>query len=444
MRRIRDRGEAETDANVRQAFENYSDQKHKRRTVKEYEENLDTNVQIVLQQLIDESWQPAPYTKKVVFERKRRVLAKTIVHDHVIEAAAILPYEKALYDYIAWQSPAVRPKMGTHALLKHLRNELFNYPQGKQMYYVHLDAHHYFPLMDHAILKDKVARKIKPGKLRAFIDKVIDSYPNGAPLGIKISQILGQIYLADFDRKALRFFDIAKDPEKLAYWTNRYVCDKMMSAKSPDDMAELAKGVEYLSNRFRNFAREGLPFYCRFVDGIIIRHEDKTFTHIAKEISIMILARDYHVIVNTDYNVRPTYMGIRICGYVFFHDRVLLAKRNKKELCKHVAKLRKKGLDEEQIRINQASRFGYAKHANCIHLFKSIGMEKSLGKIIKKHRIKPPFEGMTSDQKVKFSSICRMLSNVNGGGVKRLTAPGTTRFCCLTTKSMIQKLRKRE
>lgn len=104
MRRIRDRGEAETDANVRQAFENYSDQKHKRRTVKEYEENLDTNVQIVLQQLIDESWQPAPYTKKVVFERKRRVLAKTIVHDHVIEAAAILPYEKALYDYIAWQS----------------------------------------------------------------------------------------------------------------------------------------------------------------------------------------------------------------------------------------------------------------------------------------------------------------------------------------------------
>lgn len=418
MRRIRDRGEAETEANVRKAFENYSDQKHKRRTVREYEEHLDRNIRLALQQLKDESWQPAPYTKKVIFERKRRVLAKTIVHDHVIEAAAILPYEKALYDYIAWQSPAVRPNLGTHALLRQIRNELFRFPQEKTMYYVPIDAHHYFPLMDHAILKEKVERKIKPGKLLTFIFKVIDSYPNGSPLGIKLSQILGQLYLADFDRKALRFFGIADDPEKLAYWTNRYVSDKFVSAKSPDDLAMLAKGVEYLSNRFRHFAREGLPFYTRFVDGIIIRHEDKTVVHIAKELCIMILARDYHIIVNTDYNVRPTYMGIRICGYVFFHDMVLLGKHNKKELCRHVASLRKKGLDEEQIRISQASRFGYAKHANCIHLFKSIGMEKSLGKIIKKKRIKAPFEGMSSDQKVKFSSICKTLTNVNGGGVK--------------------------
>ena len=416
MRRIRDRGEAENEANVRKAFDNYSKQKHKRRNVREYEELLDMNVQIVLQQLIDESWIPAPYTKKVIFERKRRVLAKTIVHDHVIEAAAILPYEKALYDYIAWQSPAVRPNLGTHALLRQIRNELFRFPQEKTMYYVPIDAHHYFPLMDHAILKEKVERKIKPGKLRNFIFKVIDSYLNGAPLGIKLSQILGQLYLADFDRKALRFFGIADDPDKLAYWTNRYVSDKFVSAKSPDDLAMLAKGVEYLSNRFRHFAREGLPFYTRFVDGIIIRHEDKTVVHIAKELCIMILARDYHIIVNTDYNVRPTYMGIRICGYVFFHDMVLLGKHNKKELCRHVARLRKKGLDEEQIRISQSSRFGYAKHVNCIHLFKSIGMEKSLGKIIKKKRIKAPFEGMTSDQKVKFSSICKTLTNVNGGG----------------------------
>ena len=407
MRRIRDLGEAENEDNVRAAFDNYSDQKHKRRTVKEYDERLDLNLGLVLKQLIDESWQPAPYTKKVIYERKRRVLAKTIVHDHVIEAAAILPYEKALYDYVAWQSPAVRPNMGTHAMLRHIRNELFRNSQKELMYYVPMDAHHYFPLMDHAILKEKVERKIKPGKLRRFIFKVIDSYLQGAPLGIKLSQILGQLNLADFDRKAMRFFDIADDPEKLAYWTDRYVTDKFVTARTPDDAALLAKGVEYLSNRFRMFAREGLRHYSRFVDGIIIQHEDKTVCHIAKELCIMILSRDYHISVNTDYNVRPTYMGIRICGYVFYHEKVLLAKRNKKELARRVAHLRKIGLDEEKIRINQASRFGYAKHANCIHLIKSLGMEKSLGKIIKKKRIKPPFEGMSSDQKVNFSSICR-------------------------------------
>ncbi len=32
-------------------------------------------------------------------------------------------------------------------------------------------------------------------------------------------------------------------------------------------------------------------------------------------------------------------------------------------------------------------------------------MEKSLGKIIKNRRVRPPFKGMTGNQKVKFSSI---------------------------------------
>jgi hypothetical protein len=134
-----------------------------------------------------------------------------------------------------------------------------------------------------------------------------------------------------------------------------------------------------------------------------------------KQLSIMILSRDYHVIINKDYNIRPTYTGIRICGYVFYHDRVLLSKRNKQDLARCVNKLQKKGFSEEDIRIKQASRFGYAKHVNCIHLLKSLGMEKSLGKIIKNHRIRPPFAGMTSDQKLKFSQICRMLVEPDRG-----------------------------
>lgn len=414
MRRIRDVGEAENEVIVREAFEAYSRRKHKRRAVREYEDSLDFNLSLVLQQIIDESWKPSPYKRKVVCERKRRNLAKTIVHDHVIETAAVLPYEQLLYDYIAWQSPAVRPGMGTHALFKYMRNTLFKKPQSELMYYVHLDAHHYFPLMDHAVLKEKIERKIKPGKLQRFIFKVIDSYSPGIPLGIKLSQIFGQICLADFDRKAMRFFDIGQDPERLAYWTNRYVSDKLVTARTPDDALLLAKGVENLCERFRRFVSEGLPHYYRFVDGIIIQHEDKEVVHIAKELSIMILSRDYHVEVNTDYNVRPTYMGIRICGYVFFHDRVLVSQRNKKELARHVSRLRKSGLDEEQIRIRQASRFGYVKHANTINLIKHLGMEKSLGKIIKKHRIKSPFEGLSSSQKIPFSSICR-IGNIEVG-----------------------------
>ncbi len=403
-------------ANVQAAYDNFSRSKHKRKAVRDYDERLDSNLDRVLHELRDESWMPSPYRPKVVVERKRRELARAPIHDHVLEAAAILPYETTLYDYIAWQCPAVRPNMGQHALLRVLRNELFGCSQSEVAYNLSMDAHHYFPLMDHDILKRQILRKVKPGKLQRVLFKVVDSYLQGAPLGVKVSQIFGMLYLADFDRLAMRFFDIGNDPERLAYWTSKYIEGRIITARSPEDYADLCRGPAFLADKFRRYVAAGLPHYSRFVDNIIFRHEDKTVLGIVRIIAVAILARDYHVQINRDYNIRPTHMGIRICGYVFFHDRVLLAKHNKQELARHVAKLQKRGFDEEQIRLRQASRFGYAKHANCIHLFKTLGMEKSLGKIIKSHRVKAPFEEMTGSQKINFSLICKTLTEVNGGG----------------------------
>lgn len=424
MRRIHDCGEDASPENVRNSWEAFSEQKHKRRTIRRYERDLEGNLERVLRSLTDEDWKPSPYVEKEVVERKRRKLAKAPIDDHVLEAAAIRPYETSLYDYIAWQCPAVRPNMGQKALLRALRNELFGNSQEECMYYLPMDAHHYFPLMDHDILKRQISRKIKPGRLQRILYKVVDSYLQGAPLGIKVSQIFGQLYLADFDRLAMRFFDIGLDPEKLDFWTRKYVEARIVTASTPEDYKDLCRGPSYLAEKFRSYVMEGLPHYTRFVDNIIFRHADKSVLGIVKILAIMILARDYHVIINKDYNVRPTWTGIRIIGYVFYHDRVLLGKRNKQDLCRHVHALQKRGLDEEQIRIRQASRFGYAKHANCIHLFKTIGMEKSLGKIIKNRRLKAPFEGMTASQKVKFLSICSLLRDAgtdqSGGWNKKI------------------------
>lgn len=89
------------------------------------------------------------------FEKKKRILAKAPIEDHVAEAIAIRPYEKELYDYSTYRAPAVKPGLGTHAFVRILRNELFKEEQEENMYYVPLDAHHYFPRMDHGILKKR-------------------------------------------------------------------------------------------------------------------------------------------------------------------------------------------------------------------------------------------------------------------------------------------------
>lgn len=439
MRRIHDLGTDATPGNIRGAWESFADGKGKRKNIRRYEKDLAANLQRVLAELESESWHPSPYIEKRVFERKPRKLAKAPIDDHVLEAAAVRPYETTLYDYIAWQCPAVRPNMGQKALLRSLRNELFGNSQDECQYYLSMDAHHFFPMMDHAILKRQISRKVKPGRLQRILYKVVDSYMTGAPLGIKVSQIFGQLYLADFDRLAMRFFDIGRDADKLALWTRKYVEARIVTASSPDDFQDLCRGPSYLADKFHGYVKEGLIHYSRFVDNIIIRHGDKAVLGIVKTIAIMILARDYHVTVNKDYAVRPTWTGIRIVGYVFYHDRVLLGKRNKQDLCRHVHRIFKQGRTEEEVRVAQASRFGYAKHVNCIHLFKTIGMEKSLGKIIKNHRVKAPFPGMVAQQKVRFSTICQELTNVNGG-VKHIR--GTRRYSYWTTPSRTLRSRR--
>ena len=420
MRRIRDRKENESLENAQEAYDNYSRQKHSRDYVKAFDENLQHNLEEVVRMIQDESWQPKGYKEKIIFERKQRKLAKAPIEDHVVESASILPYEKSLYDYSTWRAPAVKPGMGTHGLMRFLRNDFFRSTQDEMAYYVPLDAHHYFPLMDHAILKEKLQRVVKPGKLLRFLFKVVDSYPMGVPLGIKVAQLFGQIYLADFDRLLLRFFDIADDPDKLAYWTQRYVTDRILTARTEEDARELSRGPSYLAMKFQWYLDEPIKYY-RFVDNILIIHPDKTVLHILLELAIMHLSRDWHITVNTDFNVRPCWTGIRIAGYVFYPTYVEAGKHNKKELAKRVRRLQKLGFDEEQIRVKLASRFGFVKHSDCINLLKSLGMEKSLGKIIKKRRVRPPFQGMSSEQKVPFSSIVTKCEKMlTEGGVNPL------------------------
>lgn len=416
MRRIKQNGENESIENAREAFERFADEKHKRWNVMRYEQDIDLHVHQVVCDIVNDTFSPSGYTEKWIYDKKPRKLAKAPVFDHHIEAAAMLPYERAVYDHISWHAPAVRPGLGTHALMRFIRNELFANEQLEMYYNFVLDIHHYFPLMDHFCLKRKIDNKFKKGKFRNFIHRVIDSFPQGAPLGIKMAQLFGMLYLADFDRLMERCFGILDNPEKLAYWTSHYIAEWCVTARSPDEMAILSRGSQYLARRFQLFIEEGITHYYRFVDNILVIHEDKVFLRCIRDLTIMVLTRDYRAVINGDYQVRPVWMGIRLCGYTFLHEKVAVSKRNKKEVARRAHKLQKKGFSEEQIRIKLASNLGYIKHANSIHLIKTIGMENSLGKIIKHRRVKPPFEGMKPEQKVPFSSLVVKNDDKNGGG----------------------------
>ncbi len=392
------------DDNYRRAFDGFADDKMKRDKVQDFFKHIDGFRDEFYREFESQTWRPHGYREKEVFKPKHRWVHEAPVCDSVAEWAAMLPVEDWLFDTYYYRSPSCVPGKGTHYFVRQEIHELRSESQHEVYYTCQLDIHHYFHWIEHELMKKNIRRLIKDPYLLSFLDNFIDGFNQGLVLGVKLSQTLSGIYLAPFDRLAIRCFDIVADNDKYCYWLNRYVTDKLMTCRTQQQADELALGVESLKNKFHDFCLQGLRHYSRFADNIVIKHQDKTFLHIMVELSVMILSRDYMVQVNKSWNVRPSWMGNDLCGYVFFHDHTKLRKRNKKALVKQVHRLQKKGLTNEEIRRKVASRAGFAYHCDSLHLLKTLNMER-LGNKIKNRRKKAPFEGMTVEQKKSIEDI---------------------------------------
>lgn len=391
--------------NFRNAYWGFSEGKRSRNEVKAFEANLENNLEQLLQAYATCSFHTSPYIPKEVFKPKKRIVHKLPVSNHVIQWAAVLPEERWLMDTLYHRCPACIPGKGTHFYVRQEMEELRRCSQQEVYYYVQLDVHHYFLNIHHGLMKDRLRDKIKDPTLLHFLDEFIDSFPSGLVMGVKLSQLLSGLYLAPFDRLAMRCFGIGDEGEKFRYWQSRYVTDSLITCRTESQAVKLSKGVAWLNAKFERFVREGLLHYSRFADNIVIKHADKVFLHLMVELALMTLARDFFLTVNRSWNVRPVWMGNDICGYVFFHDHLRLRKRNKVALCRQVARLRKRGCTEETVRRKAASRVGFAIHADTRNLLKKLNMEKRLGAVIKSRKKKSPFEGMTAEQKKPMDEI---------------------------------------
>lgn len=401
----------ETADNIRLAEDNYARGKHKRHKVVRYERNLEDNLSSLLVSLTNGTWKPEPYQDKVIVEHgKTRKLCIYPAAEHVAEWAYVQLLENPLTDTYIRNSCSCVQGRGQNDFVRQVYHDLWNDYDGTY-YYVQLDAHHFFPNIDHGILKTLLERKVKDKKTLAFLFQTIDNYPNGIVLGTKLSQIEGNFYLARFDHKAMRLFDIMDDPDALAYWRRRYVTDCICTVRTPWQKAEIDKGVASLGQKFDRLCREWLRdhYVYRFADNILFLSSDKTFLHLVVEMATSELWHSYRVEVNKSWNVRPVEPdGIDICGYVLFHDHVAVRKRDKKALCRQVARLRKRGDTPEQIRVKAASRIGWTVHADARNLIRTLNVNMEyvrLGKTMKARRHFIPFAGMEYEQKESVTEL---------------------------------------
>lgn len=311
--------------NLREAAHNAASGKHKRDEVTAFFANLEENLAQLHRELTEKQYKTSPYDVFIKYEGKRREIYKLPFRDRVVHWAIMQVLEPIWTPQFTADTHACIKGRGMHSLLRKLREDLRDDPEGTA-YCLKLDVRKFYPSIDHDKMKAVVRRKIKDPEVLWLLDGIIDSAP-GVPIGNYISQYFANLYLSELDH--------------------------------------LLKEVA------------GVRYYYRYADDMVLLAGDKPTLH-----GWLVLINDWlneerHVDLKGNYQVFPVESrGIDFVGYVTFHTHCLARKKNKQGLCRELAKLRKAGVPEAEIMLLTASRAGFMLHCDSKHLFKVLNMKK--------------------------------------------------------------------
>lgn len=326
--------------NLRMAEANAGTGKGSRQEVAQFRDNLEQNLADIRAQLVNRTYHTSQYTCFIKHEPKERVIYKLPYRDRVVQWAIMQVLVDIWTPIFTRDTYACIKGRGVHSLLQRLRKELRNDPDGTKYCYK-IDIRKFYPSITHSILKEVVRQRIKDPALLWLLDDIIDS-ADGVPIGNYISQYFANLYLAELDH-------IVKEQ-----W--------------------------------------GVKYYYRYADDIVVLSDSKEFLHGIHTKMVQYLAEHRRLELKPNYQIIPVEArGIDFIGYVTRHTYCRARKRNKKALCKIVAKLRHKGLTGEEIRLRVASRLGFIVHADSKHLINILGVKKL-------HEVKKTLGQMVGDK----------------------------------------------
>ena len=311
--------------NLRLAEINAGAGKGSRKEVAQFRANLEQNLADLREELVNKTYHTSAYTCFIKHEPKERVIFKLPYRDRVVQWAIMQVLVPIWTPIFTRDTYACIKGRGVHSLLRRLRQDLQNDSDGTIFCYK-IDIRKFYPSITHSILKEVIRKRIKDPDLLWLLDDIIDS-ADGVPIGNYISQYFANLYLAELDH-------IAKEQ-----WHIKY--------------------------------------YYRYADDIVILSDSKEFLHGIHSKMVQYLAEHRRLELKQNYQIFPVEArGIDFVGYVVRHEYCIARKRNKKALCKIVAKLRHKGLTNEEIRLRVASRLGFIVHADSKHLIDILGVKK--------------------------------------------------------------------
>lgn len=192
--------------NLFQAWGEFKKGKRKKIDVGCFEKSLEDNLFQLREKLTNKSYRHAAYTGFYIRDPKVRRIHKAIVADRIVHHALFNILSPIFEPTFISDAFSCRKGYGTHKgfkkLVVYLRKISRNYT--RDVWALKGDIRKFFDSVDHQILLDKIAARVKDDDLMWLIKEIIGSYQTvigkGLPIGNLTSQLFANIYLDDFDQ----------------------------------------------------------------------------------------------------------------------------------------------------------------------------------------------------------------------------------------------------
>ncbi len=228
--------------------------KRGRESTARFEHRLADHLLELQDELGSYSYRPGPYYHFYIHEPKQRRISAAPFRDRVVHHALCNVIEPRFERRFIADSYANRPGKGTHRAVDRLQQFARRY-----RYVLRLDVIKHFPSIDHAILRDILARVIPEDDILWLVDRILESgvgvldeeytmvwfpgddllaaaRPRGLPIGNLTSQFWSNCYLDPFDHF------VKRELRCLAYL--RYVDDLALFSDSKRELWRWKQVIE--------------------------------------------------------------------------------------------------------------------------------------------------------------------------------------------------------
>jgi RNA-directed DNA polymerase len=259
-----------------------------------FEHRLEDNLLALQAELAGRTYRPGPYTSFTVHEPKRRLISAAPFRDRVVHHALCNVTEPVFERTFIADTYANRAGKGTHRALDRAQRlaRRFGYVLG-------CDVQQFFPSIDHALVRDLIARKVHDPEVRWLVERVLESGQGVLRGEYRMTYFPGDDLFAALRPRGLPIGNLTSQ-----LWANVYL--------SPLD--------HFVQRELR------CGGYVRYVDDFLLFDDDKEALWRARDAVMQRLAR-LRLTIHPGAHPRPVTEGFPFLGFVVFPDRRRVKRR---------------------------------------------------------------------------------------------------------------------